>query len=115
MQLMILEVFAIHWLEGAEPNVQSDVRDTGSGRADAREDLGREMETGCGSSHRAALAGDNALVTVAIFGTVLAFDVGGQRHMPDAIDGAVNVFILSEKTDGSLAAFSAGENFRREA
>ena len=76
VELVVLEILAIEWLKGAQPDGESDARDMG----DTIQDLRGEMQSRGWRGGGASFAREDGLIAVAIFRAVLALDVRGQAR-----------------------------------
>jgi len=74
------------------------------------QNLRSEMESGCGSGHRAAFAGIDGLITVAVGGGIRTGDVGGKRDVTDFVHPGEEIFRGCE-ADVAFAECAAGDHF----
>ncbi len=72
-------------LERSQPDVEGQVGNDDTPRADPLQNLGSEMQTGGGRSDRSALTRKDRLVTLAVQRLILTANVWGQRHMPQKL------------------------------
>src|SRR5438128_786947 len=83
---MTFDAFRAHRLKRAVTDVQCDLDDFQATVAKPRQQWRIEMQAGGRGSDRTGGARKDRLVALAVGFAVLAFDVGGKRHMADAID-----------------------------
>src|ERR1700677_4349821 len=72
-------------LERPQPDMEGQVGNDDTPRADPLQNLSSEMQTGGGRSDRSALTRKGRLVTLAVGGVVRAATVWGQRHVPQKL------------------------------
>ena len=81
MHHMILEVLGSHRQEGSHSDMKRDVKHFHSLLLELIDHLGCEMEARSRTCHRAALVGENGLVTLLVIEIVFTLDIGRKRHM----------------------------------
>jgi hypothetical protein len=86
VEAVILDTLRADGLEGAEPDVERDLDGFDAASLELAEDFGCEVESGGGGSDGTALAGVDGLVTVAVGGTIVAGDVGGEWDMTERFE-----------------------------
>ena len=91
--------------------MQGDVRLLGAGLAAAVQHFRREVQPGGRRRDGASFAGEDRLVALAVGGRIGALDVGRQGHVPDALEGGVEIAVAVE-ADGALAEFAARRRSR---
>src|SRR2546426_8627139 len=106
---MAFDVFAADGLEGSQSHLQGDFADFNAPRAQPVENRRREVQAGSWSGHGAAPAGKDRLVAFAVGRFIGAVDVGRQRNVAQALDGAQQVFASAE-TKVSEAIFAAANH-----
>ena len=110
VEVDVFEVFCANGLEGAEADVEGDGFDLDAVLFELGEDFGGEVEAGGGGGGGAGLLGEDGLVAVAVFGAVVAVDVGGERHVAYFVEDGVEVGRGGE-AEGAFAEVSGGEDF----
>src|SRR3954471_148545 len=88
---VILHARGANWLEGAIADMERDFRPLDSAIVQRRQQLGREMQSGCRSGDRAAHARVDGLVPLAIGWRVLTLDIWREWNMPEGINQRVHV------------------------
>ncbi len=91
VQAHVLDPLDAQRSEGAEANVQRDAGDVDARDGKAVQHLRGEVEAGGGRCDGAALAGEDGLVALLVFGGVRPVDIRRQGHMTDALDGGPEV------------------------
>ena len=71
------------------------------------EEFGGEVEACCWGCGATWLFGEDGLAAVAVFGGVVAVDVGGERHVADFVEDSVEVGCGGE-AEGAFAEFGGG-------
>ncbi len=106
MQMDLVQPRHPHGLESAQAHVQCDVDDLYTTFRNSLQDFRREVQAGRGRSHRATLCRVDCLIALAVGGVIGAMDIGWQRHVPDPLNFAVEVFDggEAEKALAQLAA-----------
>ena len=107
----VFELFRPNWLEGAKTNVESDGFDMDVVLFQLFEDLGGEVEAGCGGGGAAGFLGEDCLVAVAIGFAVVAVDVRGERHVAYFVEDGVEIWRRRE-AEGAFAELGGGDNLR---
>src|SRR5437870_4094517 len=83
---MLLHIFHPHRLKSAEPDMKRNLRGFNSTLRHAGEHFWSEVQS-CGRRCRGpTFLGVDSLVTLPIFRTIFAIDVGRQRHMPNSLN-----------------------------
>ena len=106
----VFDVLGADGLEGSEAYVEGDGFDLDAVCAELVEDLRGEVEAGGGGGGGAGLVREDSLVAVAVFGGVVAVDVGRQRHVADPVEDGEEVCDWGE-AQGALAELSGGDDF----
>ncbi len=108
-------VYALHAQrrKGAEAYVKRDARNLNAACCERGEHLRREVQTGRGRGHRAALLGEDRLVAIAIRVRIVAVNIRRQRDVADAIENGEEVVDRGELKQ-ALAELAALEHFRFE-
>ena len=110
VEVDVFDVFGADGLEGSEADVEGDGLDLDAVCAELGEDLGREVEAGGGGGGGAGFVGEDGLVAVAVFGGVVAVDVGRQRHVADAVEDSAEV-VGGGEAQSAFAELAGGEDF----
>src|ERR1700733_8054476 len=106
----VFEIFCANRLEGYQPDVEGDRLDLYFVLFELGEDFWGEVEAGRGGCGAAGLLGEDGLVAVAVFGVVVAVDVGRERHVSDFVEDSVEVGGGGE-AECAFAELSGGEDF----
>src|SRR5215831_3215193 len=98
-------------LECSQTDMESNLRDLDSPRADLDQDLGGEMQTCRGSSHAAPgfRPGIDSLVTFAVFAAVFTSDIGWQGHVAHLVHRRKEIGHWGE-AENTLAEIAARDN-----
>src|SRR6266568_5912868 len=110
VQSVILHTVRAYRLKSSQTDVQCNFCSFDAAVFHPPEDLRGEVQTGGGCGHRTALPGIDRLIAFAIAGTILAGNIGRQRHVAETIDGAKEIRGWSE-TDPALAEASPRQHF----
>src|SRR5271169_4219488 len=106
MDFVIFQALGAHRLEGSKSDVEGDLGNFDISRADALQDLGREVQTRGGCSHGTSLPGVDGLITLAIGGLVCALDVGRQWDVAEPPERFVKT-VFGSKAQDPQAIFAA--------
>ena len=106
MNLVLLDIFFMNGLKGAEPDVQGDGCDFDTALPEPLENRGRKMQPGRRRGHSSRAICENGLVALAVRRFVFARNVWRQRNMAKAFDGLVDVSLCCQ-ADPSQAVFAA--------
>ena len=104
-----MELLVANRLKCSEPDVQRYICDSGAGSTARVQDLRREVQARGGRGDRTRFAREYGLVTIAIFGSVRAFNLRRQRDMADLVQPCKDVFVRS-KVYRSLAVLAASDD-----
>ena len=101
-------------LKGAEPHVQGDIANLHALRFEFGEDGWREVQSGGRCGGGAGGAGSvHGLVARLVVGGIVAVNIGGKRHVADAVELGVEVGVGRE-AEGSLSKFTGCYDFGAE-
>ncbi len=82
MNFVVFEGCGVHWLKGAQANVEREFTNLAAAHADSIEDLRSEMQARGWCCDCARLRRENGLITLAIVEVIGTIDVRRQWHVP---------------------------------
>jgi hypothetical protein len=114
MYFVILHAIDADGLKGSEADVQSDLDSFGPTLADPVKDCGGKVKTRCRRRNRAPLLGIDSLIALPIRDGIRAFDIRGQRDVPDAVQDCEEILLTVQlvKTDATFPELAAGNDLR---
>src|SRR5581483_10163394 len=111
MQAVFLNTAGSQWLKSSQAYVQGDFRSFDATSANSLENLGSEMQPGCRSRYRSALAGIDSLIALQISPAVIAMDIRRQGYVSQTLHHALEI-CDREKADTTLPIAAACDHLR---